>query len=228
VPGLYLPGWVIPACYSLSGWVIPACYSLSGCVICLPRWVICLLICLPGTLVGREVSWYTPLGIPPCVYIPVYTRIYASLPCTCRYHPLLLRPGTHQPTSGDDSFILPSVLSAFSTEGFLPFSPQEITLLPEETGLKRPTNPAQKAPAHKDHQNIPTPLIMLSDPPPCYEPPFHTDQERLPPPARDGLSAQTVQKSVKSGTFPRGNPRRRGIPGILKTAKTSSFLKIVG
>jgi len=53
------------------------------------------------------------------------------------------------------------------------FSPQEITSSSQETGLKAPTIPLQKAPAHKDTQNNPTPPQVSSRPPQGKTPPFH-------------------------------------------------------
>jgi len=46
-----------------------------------------------------------------------------------------------------------------------PFSPQNKPSLSQETDQKRPTNPPQRVPAHKESQNVVTPPEMASRPP---------------------------------------------------------------
>jgi len=51
-------------------------------------------------------------------------------------------------------------------------SPQDIPSFPGETGGLCPTNPLQKALAHKEVEKRPTPPEVTSNPPRCYDPPF--------------------------------------------------------
>ena len=81
-------------------------------------------------------------------------------------------------------------------------SPQDILLLRAETGTLGPRNPLQRVTAHKDDQNSPTPLEVLSDPPQGEEPPFNNGKRKGRVPWFKAGLEHLFSESAESGTFP--------------------------
>jgi len=109
---------------------------------------------------------YTTLGIcRVCTpgYMSRYTPFVGSprLPASCRPHCVA---GTSSPGVAR-IYTFSSVVEdrrAGREEGGL-FSPQEITLLPGETGGFWPTIPTQRVTLHKDDENVQTPHQLTSN-----------------------------------------------------------------
>jgi len=75
---------------------------------------------------------------------------------------------------------------------------------------------------------MPTPHNPTSNPPRCYDPPFHPEQTLLLTPwFKAGLEQKGPESDQKG--FPEERNSRRGMkPGILKTDENGKVHKIVG
>jgi len=139
-------------------------YRVVYSLVCLPGGYPSSLVCFPGgypsSLVCLPVC--LPSRPPPCTHASLYT-VY-----------------THMTAPSTASMC--TVVQDFKEERHIgaercPFLLQNKPSFPGETSLKGHRNPPQKAPAHKELLNIPTPPELSSNPPRCPGPPVHTARE---------------------------------------------------
>ena len=146
-------------------------------------------------------------GICRVPHHPVYASFPPPSRCT-RLHPAgrcrHVRTGEHELTRRDDSYFRVVEEERPLGRGKRSFSPQEITSFSQETALKRPTNPLQKAGAHKDSENLPTPPGMTRRPPQGYRPPFSSRTATAGSPAPG--SCPVIKCSEKCRKCPSGHP----------------------
>jgi len=138
----------------------------SGIPRCVPWWV--------SSLYTQVVPWWVS-SLYTLVCLPGwYIRLPASLPV---YTALVYPTNTVMFEHGDERFI--PVVEHPSVPGWVnvPPSPLRITSSRAEREAFWPRNPTQKAPLYKADEKLSTPPKVMSAPPPCYRPPFHTRQD---------------------------------------------------
>jgi len=102
--------------------------------------------------------WYPSRCIPALYLVDVLARPLGTPWCVSGFYTFNTGVGERKPLG----------------KGRPPFLPQDIPFFPGETSPLGRRNPLQKALLHKDVRNVGRSQKVTSNPPRCYEPPFHT------------------------------------------------------